>query len=121
MLKKMAFRAAGVLTASAFLLTACAPAGVKDAAVTQPLAAPDFSISPDYSTNWWKDQPNGNSTVDPNWNGEGWILTANEVSDGISILDIKTGEPIKSIQGNGTPHSASATPSRVGYRCSRVR
>ena len=88
------------------LITACSPADIKEISVSTPAFAEDktFEIHPDYSTNWWKSQPNGNSTIDPDWGGEGWLLTANEVSEGLVVSDIKTGKPIKYFQGAGTPH-----------------
>ncbi len=99
LLKKGA--AAVVLT---LVLTSCsAAAGTKEVSVSQPVEK-NFQIDPDYSPNWWKDQPNGNSMTDPDWNGTGLMLTANEVSEGITITDLETGEPVKYIQGEGTPH-----------------
>lgn len=94
----------GLAVVSSLILTSCAPAGVKEASVSADLTKQDFQISPDYSPNWWKDQPNGNALVETKWNGEGWLMTANEVSDGVSIIDLKTGKAIAYIPTVGTPH-----------------
>lgn len=88
------------------IMTACSPGAIKEVSVSKPAFAKDktFEIHPDYDSNWWKSQPNGNSTIDPDWDGEGWLLTANEVSEALVISDIQTGEPVKYFQGAGTPH-----------------
>ncbi|WP_070121428.1 YncE family protein [Bacillus marinisedimentorum] len=103
-MKKRLLKKGAAAVVLALVLTSCSAAErTKEVSVSQPTQI-DFEIDPDYSTNWWKDQPNGNSMVDPDWDGSGLMLTANEVSEGITITDLETGEPVKYIQGEGTPH-----------------
>lgn len=44
------------------------------------------------------------------WDGEGWIFAANEVSNGISVIDAATLEPVHWIQLEGTPHHVHLSP-----------
>lgn len=90
-------------------LAACSGAAVKQASVSDPNHKDVPEIHKNYSSNWWKDQPNGNADPNMDWNGEGWILSANEVSNGVTIADIKTGNPVKYIQSSGTPHHIHMT------------
>ena len=85
-------------------LTACSEAAVKDASLDDVNKKELPPIDEDYSPNWWKDQPNGNADTNTDWDGEGWILSSNEVSNGVAIADIKTGNTVKYIQSSGTPH-----------------
>lgn len=85
-------------------LTACTEAAVKDTSLAEVNTKELPPIHEDYSSNWWKDQPNGNADTNTDWNGEGWILSSNEVSNGVAIADIKTGNVVKYIQSSGTPH-----------------
>lgn len=85
-------------------LSACSEAAVKEASVEDVNKKEVPELDRDYSSNWWKDQPNGNADTNTDWDGEGWILSANEVSNGITIADIKTGNPVKYFQSAGTPH-----------------
>ncbi|WP_226643627.1 hypothetical protein [Mesobacillus subterraneus] len=98
-----------ILKMSAFALlsislTACSEAAVKDASLDDKNEKDLPPIHEDYSSNWWKDQPNGNADTNTDWDGEGWILSSNEVSNGVAIADIKTGNVVKYFQSSGTPH-----------------
>lgn len=44
------------------------------------------------------------------WDGEGWIFAANEVSNGVSVIDARTLEPVRFIQMEGTPHHVHLSP-----------
>lgn len=44
------------------------------------------------------------------WDGEGWIFTANEVSNGVTVLDARTLKPVHFIPGEGTPHHVHLSP-----------
>lgn len=101
MKKLLKLSAFALLTIS---LTACSEAAVKETSLDDVNQKELPALDKNYSPNWWKDQPNGNADKNMNWNGEGWILSANEVSNGIAIADIKTGNPVKYIQSSGTPH-----------------
>ena len=88
----------------AISLSACTEAAVKETSLGDENQKELPKMNENYSSNWWKDQPNGNADTNMDWDGEGWILSANEVSNGIAIADIKTGNPVKYFQSSGTPH-----------------
>lgn len=44
------------------------------------------------------------------WDGEGWIFAANEVSNGVSVIDARTLKPVRWIQLEGTPHHVHLSP-----------
>lgn len=44
------------------------------------------------------------------WDGEGWLFVANEVSNGVSVIDARTLKPVAFFQMEGTPHHVHLSP-----------
>ncbi|GAE44550.1 hypothetical protein [Mesobacillus boroniphilus] len=64
-----------IMKLSAFALlsisiTACSEAAVKDASLDNKNEKDLPPIHEDYSSNWWKDQPNGNADTNMDWDAK---------------------------------------------------
>ncbi|QIA26315.1 beta-propeller fold lactonase family protein [Thermaerobacter sp. PB12/4term] len=80
--------------AASLLLAACG--GVMTPAAT---------FDPDYEVRWYESQNAAGPELDPKWDGNGWLYVADEVSQGVTVVDLATGEPVQFIRTEGgVPH-----------------
>ena len=55
----------------AISLSACTEAAVKETSLGDENQKELPKMNENYSSNWWKDQPNGNADTNMDWDGEG--------------------------------------------------
>lgn len=68
-----------------------------------------LAVVPEYDPKWGNPRPIGGSpTVHP-WNGEGWAYVANEVSGGVTVVDLKTNQPVDYIPAGNISHHPHIT------------
>lgn len=82
------------MVAASLLLAACGGA-----------LTPAASIDPNYDVRWYESQNGAGPELDPSWDGNGWLYAADEVSQGVTVVDLATLEPVQFIRlEGGVPH-----------------
>lgn len=93
-----------VASAATALLVAAAAVGIW---VT---LAPSAIVDAYYDVRWYESQNAAGPELSPRWDGNGWLYVADEVSQGVTVVDLATLKPVDFVRLEGrVPHHPHIT------------
>ncbi len=72
--------------------------------------APSAAVDARYDVRWYESQNAAGPELRPRWDGNGWLYVADEVSQGVTVVDLATLKPVDFIRlEGGVPHHPHIT------------